>query len=177
MGTMGRLATGNRRYSLQRLNQVHKEILRRHFVGQKAVEIAAELNLSPVTVSYTINNPLAKEMLQDLDAGADASVQDVPARIREIAIDAVEVLNEMVIDKGTPPALRLRAATDVLDRAGHGAVKKVEGRVAHGYFTSDEISRLVAEAKAAAGKGPIRTEVPCTVVEEEAVMDEMREAI
>ena len=175
---MGRLATGNRQYSLQRLNQVHKEILRRHFVGQKAVEIAAELNLSPVTVSYTINNPLAKEMLQDLDAGADASVQDVPARIREIAIDAVEVLNEMVSDRGTPPALRLRAATDVLDRAGHGAVKKVEGRVAHGYFTSDEISRLVSEAKAAAGKGPlVPTEVPCTVVEEEVVMDEMREAI
>jgi len=155
---MGRLADGNRKYSLQRLQSVHMEILRRHFVGQKSCEIAKDLGISEVTVSYTINNPLAQEVLENLQAGADASAADVQGRIKELAVDAVEVLEEMMTPIA-PPALRLRAATDVLDRAGHGAVKKVEGRVVHGMFTAEELAAIVARAKGL----PASQEVPCEV--------------
>lgn len=155
---MGALPEGNRRYNLRQLNAVHMEILRRHFVGQKSVEIAEALGLSPVTVSYTINNPLAVEILEQMQSGALASVQNVQERLKALAVDAVDVLEEMVTEPSAPPALRVRAAQDVLDRAGHGAVKKVEGRLVHGLFTSDEIAAIVQQAK-----GVAPAEVPCEV--------------
>ena len=147
---MGKLPSGERKYNLQRLLSVHREILRRHALGQKSVTIAEELNISAATVSYTINNPLAQEVLSGIQEGADASVVNVGERIQEIAIDAVEVLDEMIANAGVPPAIRLRAAVDVLDRAGHGAVKKIEGRVAHGIFTAEEIAQMREQAKTAA---------------------------
>ena len=161
---MGKFPSGNRQYNIQRLQSVHREILRRHFVGQKSTEIAEDMGLSAATISYTINNPLAKEVLADLNEGADANVVDVAARIHEIAEDAVEVLATFVEDDLIPPAIRLRAADSILDRAGHTPVKRIQASVAHGIFTSDDIERMKQAAKLAAGRCDQDTEY--TIVEE-----------
>lgn len=123
---MGRNPYKERKYQIERMWEVHQEICRRVLLGQKNTEIAEDLNVTPQMVSYTRNSALVKDKLEAMTAAADANTVDIAQRIREIAPRALEVMTDLMDDTNTAAAVRIRTAMDLLDRAGHGAVKKIQ---------------------------------------------------
>lgn len=144
---MGRLPRGNRKYQIQELWEVHHEINRRLIMGQKAVEIAAALNITPAVVSYTRNSAIGLQELRIMRGARDKSAIDVTKRIRSITPDAIDVLEELMNDgEDTPKSLRVRIAQDILSRGGHPTVSKVTGGFMHGVFTSEDVEKLKERA-------------------------------
>lgn len=142
---MGRLPTGNRKYNIQSMWDVHHEILRLLLMGMKSVDVAATLGISPVTVSYTANSPIAKRQLSIMRGARDAHAVDVAANIKELCPKAVTVLEEMMESENE--ANKFKAAIAVLDRGGHAPVQRVQAGVAHMHFTSDELNDIKKRAR------------------------------
>jgi predicted transcriptional regulator len=135
----------HRQYQVEQLWDVHHEILRLALMGNKSVDIAAHLNISPVMVSYTLRSPLAARQLECMQADRDKKAIIVADEIRKLAPKALEVMEELLDD--ALPNIKLSAAKDILDRAGHAAVRVIKADVQHSHFTSDEISEIKQRAK------------------------------
>ena len=144
---MAKLPSGNRKYQIKELWDRHHEINRRILLGQKIKEIAEDLNISEATVSYTKNSKLAQDELNVLKAARDASSVDVAMQIKEIAPRALEVLEEVIEGDDSSLSLKAKVATDLLDRAGHSAPKKMIGAMMHEHFTKDDIIKIKERAK------------------------------
>jgi predicted transcriptional regulator len=144
-GTMGRHPIGNRKYEIQHMWDVHHNIKRLAFMGWKSVDIARELNVTEVMVSYTLNSPMVQKELAEMRAVADLGSVDVAKRIKEIAAEAVEKMRDHVHSE--KESISLAASKDILDRAGHAAVKK-EAHL-HGFLTEDDIKEMKERATAA----------------------------
>lgn len=123
---MGRNPYKERKYQIERMWEVHQEICRRVLLGQKNTEIAEDLNVTPQMVSYTRNSALVREKLDAMNAAADANTVDIAQRIKDLAPKALEVMSTLMDSEDTPSAVRIRTAMDLLDRAGHSAVKKIQ---------------------------------------------------
>lgn len=143
---MGRHPLGDRSYQISKMWDVHHEIVRLASCGAKQVDIAAILNVTPEMVSYTLNSSIVKRQLELLRSARDVESMDVAKRIQEIALVAVEKMAELV-EQEDNKAVQLSASRDILDRAGHGAVKKmqVDGRMMH--FTPEDLAEIKARAK------------------------------
>lgn len=142
---MGRLPTNNRIYEIVKIQDNHREILRRLTLGQLAVDIARDLGCTTSVVSYVRNSQLGKAELTSLQNGRDQSVTDLTQQIKDTAPEAFETLLELRRDMDTPRAIRARVAFDHLDRAGHGAIKKtMEFRVG---MTPEQLADIKQRAK------------------------------
>ena len=142
---MGRPATGERKYSIQHMWDVHHEIVRLLVTGMKHVEIAATLGVTEVMVSYTANSPIVKRQLELLRAARDLDSVDVARKIQEIALDAVEMMEKHV--KSTTESISLKAAQDILDRAGFAPVKKISTENVHAHLTREDIEEIKKRAR------------------------------
>lgn len=129
------------------MQELHREIVRRLVLGQRPREIAAELGVTPQTVSNVRNSSVVRQYMEMLQQGRDADVVAVQRRIKELAAVAIDVLEEAMEDESTPMGVRVRAAIDVLDRGGHAAPKRVE--FLHGVFTRKDLEELKQRAIAA----------------------------
>lgn len=140
------LARGKERktWQVEQVWELHHEITRRIFLGQKNTVIAAAVGCDKQQVSNVRNSAIVQEQLRAMQLAATQDVVDVKRIINEIAPRAVEVLKEVMDDQRTPPATRVTAAKDLLDRAGHGAVQQVQ--VAHGHFTAADLEAIKARA-------------------------------
>lgn len=85
--------------------------------GMSVREIAAELGVHRVTVWRTLTEPTAAARLADVTARRQSRAA---LELSELVEDALGLLGEIVRDPAAPPAVRLRAAEAVLDRAGIG---------------------------------------------------------
>lgn len=143
---MGRHPLGDRSYQISKMWDVHHEIVRLASCGAKQVDIAAILNVTPEMVSYTLNSSIVKRQLELLRSARDVESMDVAKRIQEIALVAVEKMATLV-EQDENRAVQLSASKDILDRAGHGAVKKMQldGRLMH--FTPDDLEQIKARAQ------------------------------
>lgn len=144
---MGRLPTGNRKYQIEEMWDVHHEVVRLLLIGMKHVDIANTLGVSEVMVSYTANSAIVQRQLMMMRAARDASAIDISARIKGLLPKAVAVLEE-TMEESVLPQLRLAAAKDVLDRGGHPAVKGLDVRQTNTYFSKDEIAEIKQRARA-----------------------------
>lgn len=142
---MGRPASGERKYAIQTMWDMHREILRLAVTGMQQVDIASVLGVTPVMVSYTLNSPIAKRELANLRAARDLDAVDVAKRIQQIAPSALEVLEELLSEGND--AIKLRAATDILDRAGHAAVRTLRTESLSVHLTKDDIEEIKNRAK------------------------------
>jgi len=142
---MGRLPTGNRQYQIEAMWDCHHEITRLALLGMKSVDIARSLNISPVTVSYTLNSTIVRRQLDIMRAARDIDVLEVSRSIKKLAPQAVKVL-ETLMDCELPNT-KLAAARDVLDRAGFPAVKEFNINQGSTYLTRDEIADIKARAR------------------------------
>ena len=140
-----RLPETHKPYQIEQLWDIHHEILRLALIGNKPVEIAAHLGVSPAMVSYTLRSPIAARQLECMHADRDGSAIKVAEEIKKLAPRAVEVLEELLDDP--LPNMKLAAAKDILDRAGYAAVRLVKAEVQHSHFTSEEISEIKQRAR------------------------------
>jgi predicted transcriptional regulator len=142
---MGRLPTGNRKYNIKEMWDCHHEVVRLALLGLKHVDIANTLGVTPVMVSYTLNSPIVKRQLAIMRGARDAEAVDVAAQIKALAPKAVEVLEGLL--ESESEGMKFKAATGVLDRAGHAPVQRLQASMAVGHFTADEIAEIKNRAK------------------------------
>jgi predicted transcriptional regulator len=140
----------------KRLWELHHEVLRRRFLGQRVKDIADAVGLTPQRVSQVLNSPLAQEKLRVMRAEADGTAVDVAKRIAELAPKAVAVLDKLLDgNNGVSPAVRASAAKDILDRAGFSPVRRFEGRIASAVLTPKMLAEIRKRSANARGEAVV----------------------
>ncbi len=140
-----RLPETHKPYQIEQMWELHHEVCRLALIGMKQIDIANHLGVSPVMVSYTLRSPIVQRQLSQLKAVRDLEAIDVSKEIQDLAPRAVKVLEELM--ENELPNIKLKAATDVLDRAGHAAVRTLRTENIHAHFTADEISDIKKRAR------------------------------
>lgn len=139
-------------YQVTKMWDMHHEIARRIVLGQKNVQIANALGVSPTLVSNVRNSPVVKEKIELLRGARDAETVDIAKQIQELAPHALSLLEDLIksgdVDGEKIPArLRAHHAEKLLDRAGHGAPKIIQGQLLHGHFTKQDIDEIKERAQ------------------------------
>jgi hypothetical protein len=135
----------HRKYQIEQLWDIHHEVVRLALIGMKQIDIATHLGISPVTVSYTLRSPIVARQLEQMHAVRDIDAIDVAKEIVALAPRAVEVMGELL--DCDLPNIRAKAATDILDRAGHAAVRTIKTENLHAHFSAEEIMDIKNRAK------------------------------
>lgn len=136
---------GNQHYEVKKVWESHKEIMRRVLLGQKNVDIAKALGITPQTVSNVRNNPLVREQISMLEDIRDNRAVDISRDIKELSPIALEVMKAAMQDPGSPWGVKVRSAMDLLDRGGYQAPKQVN--VLHAHLTHEAIQDIKNRAR------------------------------
>ena len=144
---MGRLPSNHRNYQIQSLQEDHREILRRLTLGQSVKDIASSLQITPTKVTYVKNSHIGKRELSLIQGARNAEAIEVTKQIQELAPKALEILNDVMddVEGKNSPMLKVKVATDILDRAGHGAVKRKISL--HKNLSEENINNIKQRAK------------------------------
>lgn len=136
-----------RKYQIQKLWGIHHEILRLLLLGRTHREIADELGVTTVMVSYTANSELVKRQLEVMNGARDAQALNLAVEIKRFAPEAFELLQSIMREPSTSDKHKIAIAMDAMDRAGYAPPKVVEGRFVHAHFTAEEIEEMKRRAK------------------------------
>lgn len=145
------------RFGLSQLQSIHHQIINRHCLGQGPSAIARALGVSMQTVSRTLETDIAKARIKEIELGTAFRIEEIRERLVEMTPKAIFVMESVLDDADLPMGLRVKVAQDILDRAGLGAPKKVEGSVSVNYFTAEHIEELKKRVLEASGNA-IRSE-------------------
>lgn len=154
-----------------RIQEKHRMMFRLLAIGLKRAQVARVLNISTKTVSDWSLSALGKKAIEDIRTRLDTKAENVFDRLISLAPGAVDTL-EGVLNEELDASIgqRIHAAEQVLDRAGFGAVKKIQTEGTHIRMTVDDIDRLKARAVSKGGM-PIKDLQLCPqeaeIVEEE----------
>ena len=132
-----------KRFQPAELKGIHHKIIRMHCQGMTNIEIADHLNITPVTVSYTINSQIGKQQIAVYQASLSASFIETQRHLQELAPIAVLALGDVMIDPGESGSNKIKAALGVLDRTGHGSAVTVN----HAQISADDIADIKRLAK------------------------------
>lgn len=144
-----------RNYSITKLRDRHKEIIRLLSLGMENKEISEMLGVTPQNISDVRNSPLAQKELSIMQAQRDAESLDIAIQIKNTAPAAFKILETMINRENEylaenkderPSVLAISTAKDVLDRAGHSAVKKQFNMNASSKLTPEDIERMKQDA-------------------------------
>jgi hypothetical protein len=110
----------------QRLRHSDREVIRRICLGQSSAEISRALGIGRVTISRVINSQVGQEAIEAMQDRLDMETLSIAARIRQFAPQALRLIEETISGQHPEASIRLRVqyASEHLDRAGFGAVKK-----------------------------------------------------
>lgn len=164
---------GEQGYDLQKLKGIHHRIIRLHLEGLSNKDIAQALGCTPQMVSYTINTDLAQEKIAVLNGEMDLAQLNAQRQARELAPVAVEVLQEIMLDRNNKATDRRLAANSVLDRGGLPKSRNVSVQQSH--LSSGDIDDIKKIAKEQAREqGLVRDEGEVGVEEkgEEIVIED-----
>jgi len=148
---------------LQRLQQVHKDIIRMYLLGMKYKDIAKQLGITQVAVSYTLSSPLVQAELKEKNDILDDQVMIIKSRIEELKPLALDTLNKILIDDNASYTVKRATAMDILDTLGGESVP--HSVTVNNNLTINEINDLKSRALSAAKAAGI------LAVREEGVLD------
>lgn len=134
------------RFQVKKLWDRHKEICRLSAVGMSQVDIAEQLGLSPVTVSYTLRSPLVRHQIDLLQAGRDEAAVNLIEQIEEMAPKAVALLDFAMDDETQPMPTRLQASRELRGWMEFVLPKKREVTTLGALLSLDDIKEIKAEA-------------------------------
>lgn len=137
----------NTSWEPKQLKANHLEMIRLSAKGMRVHDIARAMGHIPRVVQQVLNGELAREELAKMLPERDAEAADVAEQLAEASKRAVEVLSEMVDDDELSAGIRLKASTEVLDRAGYGKVTKVEQHNSHTYYAKLGLEGLKERAR------------------------------
>lgn len=131
---------------LMYIRPYHREFARRLVLGQKAVDICADLSVSEARFSIIVNSPLFKIEIKRLEEARDKGVADVTQTLRELSPLALEQV-ERTMYHARSDRLRFDAAESILDRAGYGKSARIEIKATHEHssLTEEEMKKLIME--------------------------------
>ncbi len=156
-------------YNLQKLGDHHHHMVRLLHGGMRLKDVAAATGVTTMTVRNARRCDLGHAKASNLHGMADEKITEVSRHIAESAPKAAARLRMLVEGEDTPPAVALGAAKDVLDRAGHQAIRQVS--VHHQHMTA----QVLKELKEGAREAGIIDVVPNA--DEEPLLPEVQELI
>ena len=130
------------KYEIKQLWQRSHEIVNLSAIGYKNKEIAEILNISPVTVSNTLNGKLGQHKLSEIRQDRDIEAKKTVEKIRVLTNKALNVYHEIFDNESGQATLRDQKAvadTVVLELSGLRAPTKVQSLSVHTTLTRDEI--------------------------------------
>ncbi len=136
-----------RAYEIKTLQENHHIIKRLIFSGQTNRDIASVTGLTKEQISKIRNSEVLKVELAILREAADIDSLEVVKHIHRLVPEALEVMEE-AMDEDVAINIRLRSATDVLDRAGYAPVSKMDVAHVHAHLTDDDVKMLKERARA-----------------------------
>jgi DNA-binding CsgD family transcriptional regulator len=150
-----RVPASNRRFEIQEMWERHHQICRLAVLGLKQKAIAEALGITEQTVSNTLNSTIVKRHLNVLRDTADLAAVDVAAEIRALAPLATRRLKEVLENDDADTKVQVGVAQDILDRAGHSAIRKVQSENLHAHLSLEEIEEIKARARELAASNGI----------------------
>lgn len=166
------ISPSKRGYDVRTLSAKHHSMLRMMLLGSSNNDIAEAVGMTPPQVAIVRNSPIAMQHMNTLIAARDSQVINVAKGLRDDAPKSLKLLQE-VRDGGHQADIGLRAsvAKDLLDRAGHGKVSRVEGTIEHnhGVFVESMLDRVKARRAV--------PEAPADMDYEEAELVELEEIL
>jgi hypothetical protein len=141
----GKIKTSERTFELKKLRDLNKEIIRLAVTGMKQKEIAKVVGCTEMTVANTLASGVARQQLENMRAARDVQAIDIGARIQELAAEAIEVMGELLMSPSTRDNVRKDIAVDLLDRAGHSPVRRLETRQTITQSELDEVKKRALE--------------------------------
>lgn len=143
-------------FVLTEMWECHHEIARRLLLGQKATEIARDMNITPQTVSNVRNSPVVKDKLAIMRAARDAGSVELAKEIQDLAPIALQRVREAledgtVLGKEVSAVGILKEANSLLDREIGKPTQRIDTRNMHGHFTLADIDRIKEKARQLAG--------------------------
>lgn len=147
---------GHRRYEVKDIQARHREMVRMSLLGMKQTSIAAELGVTPQSVSNALNSQPVIQVMATLQEKADEKALSTKERLDELCPAAIRTFEEIMTEKvdieGTlvykyDGPLRKSTASDVLDRAGYGRIQRIQGQVVHGFLSPDDIEDIKRRAR------------------------------
>ncbi len=141
-----------RGWQVGEMYESHHEVARRILIGQKNVDIAADMNLSDVQVSSIRNSPVVQDRLAIMAAARDCETLDIAADIMKMAPIALKRIKE-ALDTGQvnglpcSPTTILKESNNILDRQIGKPTQTINTRNIHGHFTVDDMAQIKAKAR------------------------------
>jgi hypothetical protein len=146
---VGRVPSGQS-YQIKHLNERHQEIARRVVLGEKPADIAADLGISRELVSVVKGSELGAAYIRELEAERNAYTVDISIQLKDLCPAAMDVLKDGVegrLGGNAKDYVRMKAATEILDRAGYGKIHSLKAEVNHGFLTPDNFERIKQRAR------------------------------
>jgi len=118
---------------LTHLWERHKELARLVVAGERPIDIARTLSMTPCRVSIIMNSPAFKQYVDSLRERVEEGLVDIRKEINKGAQVGVSFLLKLMTDARneeqpitTTEKFKAGLAKDFLDREGHGRVQKVQ---------------------------------------------------
>jgi hypothetical protein len=156
-------------YEIQALSERHEEALRMIAAGALPQEICDKLGLGLRMISYVRNSKAGQAFLERLRQGRNDCAADATEQLEALAKPAVEALGE-ALEQGVPHHVRIKAASEVLDRIGVARTTKSEHTV-NQRFTGIEHIKQLAEELGTSKYAPTLDAVFSVVEKDEAQSD------
>ncbi len=146
---MGKIPTGQK-YQIKHLNERHREIARRVVLGERSSDIADSLGVSRELVSIVKGSDLGRAYIGELEAERNAYTVDISIQLSDLCPAALQVLKDGVEGRLGGKAtdyVRMKAATEILDRAGYGRIHSLKAEVNHGFLTPGSLEAVRQRAR------------------------------
>lgn len=141
-----------RTWKVSELWEKHHEIIRLLLIGLSNVAIADRMGMTTTQISNIKNSPIVQERLSLLKAERDCKAIDLSKDIMELAPQSLDLLGKVIrgedLGDGTKATtgLRVKVAESNLDRAGYGAIRRVQTQNEHLFYTKEDIEELKQRA-------------------------------
>ena len=129
-------------YEIKSLWQRNHEIINLAARGFKQTEIAEILNITPHTVSATLNSELGQKKLSEIRYERDLDAKKVSERIRVLTNKALDVYDKIFNDESGEMGLKEKketADTVVLELSGLRAPTKIQSQSISTVLTPEEL--------------------------------------
>lgn len=137
------------RWEIKQLWQRSHEIVNLSARGFKNSEIAEILNITPATVSNTLNGKLGQLKLSEIRQDRDQEAKKIAEKIKVLTNKALDVYHEIFDNESGEASLKDRKAaadTVVLELSGLRAPTKVQTQSAHYHLSREEIEEFKQRA-------------------------------
>lgn len=148
-------------YNIKQLWQRNHEIINLAVRGFKNTDIASILNITPESVSVTLNSDLGKHKLSEMRLARDEETKVVSEKIRVLTDKALATYHEIFdSDHATIKDKKDVADTVLLELSGLRAPTKIQTHSVHTTLSAEELEEFKARGLAAARESGVIVTVP-----------------